>query len=372
MTSEIVNRNFLEWFKSKKENDYWLISDIPNNYALINYKKNYSLLKSQELKCKQITWFVTNKCNLSCIHCGVSANERKFNDISIQHFENIIPDLKDIGVNYITLTGGEPLIRKDIIEIINLLKNNNFKVGMVSNGTYIEKLKSLKLENMIDAISISIDGLEQNHSHIRKSSKNFKQTIDAIKISKNLGVKIVSIPTCVYPQNINELDALKELIFSQGADQWVLRPVSPSGRAGYKKEYEMSYKQIKDLLIYVKKNIELGYEVTVGSDLGYLGKLDSDIYLSPFFIPIGWNSMSLLPNGDIKGFDEEHLPTEGNIFKDNIKDIWLNKFQYFRNPELPEECITCRYFPRCRGGNLVTAELNRRCIKPVLEMLEND
>jgi radical SAM protein with 4Fe4S-binding SPASM domain len=372
MHSEINNINFLEWLKSKKYNDYWFISDTPDNYALSTYNKNYKLLKSQQLKCKQLTWFVTNKCNLSCVHCGVSANERNFKDIGEKEFTELIPDLKELGVEYITLTGGEPLLKKDIIEIITLLKENNFKVGMVTNATYIDKLKNLKPENIIDAISISIDGLEINHSIVRKSSNNFQQTIDGIKIAKQLGIKIVSIPTCVYPQNIKDLEELKEIIFSQGADQWVLRPVSPSGRAGGKNEYEMSYEQIKDLLLYVKKNIENGYEMTVGSDLGYLGKLDSYLYLTPFFLTTGWNSMTLLPNGDIKGFDEIHLPVEGNIFKNNIKDIWLNNFEYFRNPYLPEECITCKYFPRCRGGNLITAELNRRCIKPVLEMLDNE
>lgn len=370
MVSEINNRNFIEWLKNKKYNDYWFISDTSDNYALELYNKNYRLLKSSQLQCKQLTWFVSNKCNLSCIHCGISANERKFKEITLEQFQNIIPKLKEIGVEYITLTGGEPLLRKDIIEIIMLLKANNFKVGMVTNGTYIEKLKNLNKENMIDAISISIDGLEQNHSLIRKSKNNFNETINAIKIAKKLGVKIVSIPTCVYPSNINDLEDLKSIIFSSGADQWVLRPVSPSGRAEDKKDYELSYDQIKDLLLYVKDNIQKGYEVTVGSDLGYLGILDSHLYLSPYFSSIGWSAMTLLPNGDIKGFDEMHLPLEGNVFNDDIKDIWLYGFEYFRKPYIPNECYDCKYFSRCRGGNHVTAELGRRCIKPVLEMLE--
>lgn len=371
MDSEINNRNFIEWLKNKKYNDYWFISDTSENYALNQYNKNYKLLKSGNLKCKQLTWFVSNKCNLSCIHCGVSANDRKFNEITLEQFENLIPKLKDLGVEYITLTGGEPLLRKDIIEIITLLKSNNFKVGMVSNGTYIDKLNNLSSENIIDVISISIDGLEENHSLVRKSKTNFNDTLKAIQICKKLGVKIVSVPTCVYPDNIKDLDELKTLIFEYGADQWILRPVSPSGRAGGKKDYELSYEQIKNLLLYVKDNIEKGYEITVGSDLGYLGALDSYLYLSPYFSNIGWSAMTLLPNGDIKGFDELHLPIEGNIFDNDINDIWLYGFEYFRKPFIPDECYECKYYARCRGGNLVTAELGRRCIKPVLDILEN-
>lgn len=366
------NLQFSEWLKTKKYNDYWFASDTPDDYALVKFKQNYQLLKSKKLSCKQITWFVTNKCNLSCIHCGVSANERKFSEVSLTDFQKIIPQLKNIGVEYITLSGGEPLLRKDILDIINMLKDNSFKVGIVTNGTFIDKLKVLPKKNIPDAISISIDGLEKNHSFIRKSKSNFNQTIQGIKTAKELGVKIVSVPTCVYPENINELEELKKIIFENGADQWILRPVSPSGRAGDKTHYELSYIQIKDLLIYVKENIEKGYEITVGSDLGYLGKLDSYIYLSPYFSIIGWYSMSILPNGDIKGFDELHLPVEGNIFNDNIDDIWFENFKYYRKPDITEECLSCQYFSRCRGGNIVTAELNRRCIKPVLEMLDNE
>lgn len=367
--SEENQIDFLKWLKTKKNNDYWFSPDTIDNYALRKNKTNYALLREKKLKCKQLSWFVSNKCNLNCIHCGVSANQRKYKEVSFSDFENIIPALKDIGVEYITLSGGEPLLRKDILDIINLLKTNNFKVGMVTNATYINKLKNLKPENIPDALSISIDGLEKNHSEIRKNNNNFNQTIEGIKTTKQLGVKIVSIPTCVYPNNIQDLDQLRDTIFAQGADQWILRPVSPSGRADGKLEYEMSYTQIKDLLIYVKENIEKGYEVTVGSDLGYLGSLDSYIYLSPYFSSIGWNSMSMLPNGDIKGFDEEHLPIEGNIFNDNLKDIWNNNFKYFRDPYIPDDCITCEYFGNCRGGNIVTAELGKRCIKPALDLL---
>lgn len=372
MISEENQLKFSDWLKTKKVNDYWFSSNVSNDSVLKKFKEYYSYFREGNLKCKQVTWFVSNKCNLNCLHCGVSANQREFKELSLADFENIIPDLKSIGVEYITLSGGEPLLRKDILDIIVMLKDNNFKVGMVTNATYIEKLKTLKREHIPDAISISIDGLEKNHSDIRKSKSNFKQTINGIKIAKELGVKIVSIPTCVYPYNINDLEELKEIIFKQGADQWVLRPVSPSGRADGKSEYEMSYEQIKDLLIYVKNNIEKGYEITVGADLGYLGAFDSYIYLSPYFSNIGWNSMSIIPNGDIKGFDELHLPVEGNIFNHNIKDVWNTNFQYYRNPYVPDDCIACNYFGNCRGGNTVTAELGKRCIKPVLEMLENE
>lgn len=370
MTQTTNNLSFLEWSKNKNPNDYWYASNVPEDFAIKQYNHFYKTLKKQALKCKQVTWFVTNNCDLNCSHCGVSANQRKFKELTFNDFIQIIPTLKKIGVEYITLSGGEPLLRKDINQIVDTLKANDFKVGMVSNGTKMEEFCSNFKEHKLDSILISIDGLEENHSKVRKSNTNFKKAVEAIKIAKQAGVKMVSVNTCVFPENITDLEPLKELLFSQGIDQWTLRPVSPSGRANNKAEYELSYEQIKDLLLYVKDNLEKDFEITVGSDLGYLGKLDSYLYLAPYFFSLGWNSMVILPNGDIKGFDEEHLPLEGNIFQDDLEEIWLTKFLYYRKPDIPEACITCTYLSRCRGGNLATAELGKRCIKPVLEMLE--
>ena len=123
-------------------------------------------------------------------------------------------------------------------------------------------------------------------------------------------------------------------------------------------------------LYYAKENLEKGFDVTIGADVGYLRKFDSYIYLFPYFSTIGWDSMIILPNGDIKGFDEAHLPYEGNILQDDIEELWFNGFKYYREPELPDECMQCEYFTRCRGGYIPGAGMGKRCIKPVLKMLE--
>ena len=75
---------------------------------------------------------------------------------------------------------------------------------------------------------------------------------------------------------------------------------------------------------------------------------------------------------DIKGFDERHLPLEGNIFEDDLREVWYQKFLYYRRPDIPDDCYTCEYYQKCGGGHIPGAEMGRRCIKPVLEMFEKD
>ncbi len=364
--------NFVQWLKNKNENDYWYASDVPQDFAIKKFHYYSKALKEKSLQCKQVTWFITNKCDLSCVHCGVSANERAFSELTLEQFITFIPKLKKIGVEYITLSGGEPLVRKDAPEIISTLKKYGFKLGMVTNGSKVKKLCQNMTEYKLDSISISIDGMEKNHSLIRKSKSNFQKAIESIKTAKEAGVKIVAVSTCVYPHNIEDLELLKETIFSNGADQWILRPITPSGRAFEKSDYFMNHHQIKNLLYFATLNLLKGYDVTVGADLGYLGKLDSSLYSAPYFCSVGWNSMIILPNGDIKGFDEAHLPYEGNLLTDDLEEIWFNGFKYYREPNLPETCYQCEYFISCRGGYIPGAEMGRRCLKPVLKMFEED
>lgn len=363
---------FQDWLKTKKDNDYWLVPDVPFDSAIQKFNYYTNKLKEKKLKCRQVTWFVTNKCNLSCVHCGVSANDRLFKDLTLEEFSKITPQLKKIGVEFVTLSGGEALLRKDIVEVITFLKENGFKVGLVTNATYLTKTLQKLGKNIPDSISISIDGLEENHFLIRQNKSNYKTAIKAITEAKELGVNIISVATCVYPHNLKDLEELKTTLFEAGIDQWVLRAITPSGRASEKQNYFLDKQQIKDLLIYIKNNIENGYDITVGADLGYLGKLDSSIYLYPYFCTVGWDSFVILPNGDIKGFEEDYLPVEGNVLKDDIEKIWLKKFKYYRKPKLTNECLKCAYFSRCRGGYIPGAEVGRRCIKGTLELLENE
>ncbi len=364
--------DFINWLKNKKENDYWYLNNSSNTYALEKYNEILEKLKNQDLPCRYITWFVNNICNLSCDHCGVSANDLSYDNLSIIDFANIIPELIKLGTEYVTLSGGEPFLRKDIIEIIELLHYSDFKVGIVTNGSKISKYSKKLLKHGPDSVTVSIDGLRKNHDKIRGKKGSFEKALDSLEIFREVGVKLINVHTCIYPENLDELDELREIFFNKKIDQWVLRPIFLSGRADGKNQYSLSDNQVKNLLIYAKNSVELGYDVSIGGDLGYLGKLDSILSSKPYFDTTGWSGMVILPNGDIKAFNESYLPIEGNILKDNIKDIWYDKFTSYRFQEIPQECISCEYHGRCRCGYYPALELGKRCIRPILRELENE
>lgn len=157
-------------------------------------------------------------------------------------------------------------------------------------------------------------------------------------------------------------------IFAAGAEHWILRPVTRSGRAE-SGNLSLSEPQLEALLHFATESLWQGYDLTVAG-LGFLGPLDSMLNMSPFFAHAGWDSCYLLPDGRLKGFNEEILPVEGHLLKDDLQEVWQHGFRTYREAELPAFCHDCRYLGRCYGGNLPEAQTGTRCLRPLLEKLE--
>lgn len=82
---------------------------------------------------------VTNKCNLSCIHCSVEANERKGEELTGKEWKNLIDSIAIMGVEAVGLSGGEPLLRGDIFELAEYAINKGLLVGLPTNGLLLNE-----------------------------------------------------------------------------------------------------------------------------------------------------------------------------------------------------------------------------------------
>jgi MoaA/NifB/PqqE/SkfB family radical SAM enzyme len=352
------------WLQAKGPHDYWLKRAVPDDFAVAEHARLTTLWRERCLPLRVVTWSVTNRCSLRCEHCGVFGGERRYADLSIAEFASAVPDMIRLGVGYVVLTGGEPLLRPDLFDIIKLLRACDFKVGMVTSGFGFSKVQASFAAQPVDSISVSIDGLEASHDRLRGRQSSFAQALATVGMARDIGVPLVTVATCVHAGNLADLPALREAIFTSGAQHWILRPISPVGRAIAHDELALADDQLFELLCFARESLRAGYDVVV-ADLGYLGPWDSELNLGPYFCPLGWDALTILPNGDVKGLGEDHLPVEGNIRSASLVDIWLDGFAHYRTPVLPAECDGCEAFGRCRGGFVPVAENARRCIKPL-------
>ena len=151
---------------------------------------------------------VTNRCNLKCPYCcGDYHNRSTAKDFTKEELFDLIETLSRMGTRVIYVSGGEPLIRDDIGEVIDKIKSKNMLCFMNTNGTLVPK----KIEEIrkLDSLTISLDGDEYSND-INRGSGTFKKILEAIRVVTNQGLP-VSTTTVINRNNLNSLDTVISL-----------------------------------------------------------------------------------------------------------------------------------------------------------------
>ncbi|RKY37092.1 MAG: hypothetical protein DRP78_01990 [Candidatus Omnitrophota bacterium] len=157
-----------------------------------------------------VAWSLTNRCNLSCKYC----NRQDINSTELETAEIflIIEQLKNSGTKIISFTGGEPLLRADIGEIINYTCKCGIYVNINTNGTlFSQKINAL---NNITSVKFSLDGPKKVNDYIR-GKDSFQKVVEAIKIAKRRRIA-VSIVTVLSKYNLDSVDYLINLAENLG------------------------------------------------------------------------------------------------------------------------------------------------------------
>lgn len=312
-------------------------------------------------KLTYLFWETTLRCNLSCQHCGSSCSpQTRTNDLSTSEIKACLQKIsRDFPGNNIILaiTGGEPLLREDIFEIIKDASRCGFKCGMVTNGTLLTKKTALKLkESGLRSISISLDGTEKSHEFLRGKS-NFQRAVEGIKNILEVGLPVVEIITCVYPGNIDELEEILKFLKDINVKNWRLFNISPIGRARERKDLLLGAIQLKQLLDFIKEKRKKDKEMTISfMEEGFLGtQYEGEVRESYFVCWAGIQVGSILHDGSISACPS--LPREfvqGNIKRDDFKKVWEEKFKEFRKVEWRRSgrCLDCCQWDYCHGNGM--------------------
>ncbi len=159
---------------------------------------------------------LTKKCNLSCRHC-YNVKEKK-QELTLRDFRNIFSQLASEGVLFLTFSGGEPFLRKDIQEITTLAREMNFAVRFFTNGTLIdEKMADFLKEANVLEVGVSLYGTSEVHDYITRVKGSFKKSIKALELLGERNVSTV-IKFTLMKVNVNELKKVKELAIKLGAE----------------------------------------------------------------------------------------------------------------------------------------------------------
>lgn len=159
----------------------------------------------QDVKLKSPTivqWNVTNRCNASCIHCYANSGPHvRTDELTIQEAYTLIDQLSENQVLSVSLTGGEPFLRKDIMEIIAYVKENHIACDLLTNGSLITQKIARHIAELfdtrIDTVQISLDGPTAEIHNAQRRAPLFRRTLEGISnlVEQHIPVDVKFVPT---------------------------------------------------------------------------------------------------------------------------------------------------------------------------------
>ncbi|GAB4289661.1 MAG: TIGR04133 family radical SAM/SPASM protein [Marinilabiliales bacterium] len=326
----------------------------------LNIFSKYVKLQARLHELNYFFWECTLRCNIKCRHCGSDCRQdTSITDMPADDFLNITEKVaKHYNPNkiMIVITGGEPLVRKDLEYVGSELYKQGYPWGFVTNGIALseERFKTL-MQSGLRSITISLDGLEESHNWLRGHPNSFNKAVNAIKLVVKEPDLVYDVVTCVTQKNINELEQVKELLMSLGVKKWRIFTIDPIGRAKNDPELNLSPSQFKNVLDFIAKTRkEKKIKIDYGCE-GFVGSYETKVRDGFFFCRAGINIASILCDGSI-GACPNNSPEiiQGNIYQDDFMDVWNNRFEIMRNFDWKKtgQCKDCDMFKWCRGNGL--------------------
>ncbi len=199
---------------------------------------------------RMVAWEVTRSCNLSCVHCRASAQRGPYpGELSTQEALALLEDMASFARPVVILTGGEPLLRQDVLELARRGNELGLRMVMAPNGTLLTlKLAGQLKKAGIQRISISLDGSSSStHDAFRQVEGAFEGALDGIRAAKEAGLPF-QINTTVTEKNLKELPAILQLAVSLGAVAHHIFLLVPTGRGREMAQAALSARQYEETL----------------------------------------------------------------------------------------------------------------------------
>jgi heme d1 biosynthesis radical SAM protein NirJ len=329
-----------------------------------------------------VIWNLVRRCNLTCKHCYSISGDVEFpGELSTAEVYRVMDDLKAFGVPVLILSGGEPLLRRDIFEVSARAKAKGFYVGLSTNGTLIDATLADRVRDSgYDYVGISLDGIGATHDRFRRKAGAYQAALDALRLLRDRDVK-VGVRFTMTDDNIHELPALLDLVEREGFSKFYLSHLVYAGRGNKNRNDDASWDATRaamDLVI----DRSWGW-VRAGKDIDMVtGNNDADaVYLLQWVQRQAPDRVAHLRaklvqwGGNSSGVNIANIDNLGNVHPDtmwwhytlgNVKErpfsaIWSDLSDPImaglkRKPRrIGGRCGACAHFDLCGGNTRVRA-----------------
>jgi radical SAM protein with 4Fe4S-binding SPASM domain len=278
---------------------------------------------------------LTYRCNLKCVHCFQAKN--KYREFTFKEIEDIFVQLKNAGCLQLIFSGGEPFLRKDFLEILDLADLYGFAIKIMSNGTLfdekcVDTLKKIRLTY----IQVSLYGItEKVHDFATAVPGSFVKTMQGLRLLRENNIKNI-IAFLLMKQNCFQLNRLRSFSREHNLNIGLSCFVTPTcDRKLDPLKYRVTDRQVYDIMRFPRLKKSL-----IGGPKSGNNKTSK----------ISKNFAYIAPNGEV--YPQTNLRWScGNLREKSFIDIWHNSstLKTVRSLEIDDfECNNCKNLPRCR------------------------
>ena len=330
-----------------------------------------------------VVWNVTRRCNLKCVHCYAHAKDQEFqNELSTMEGKQLIDDLASFGAPVLLLSGGEPLVRKDLPELAGYAVDKGMRAVISTNGTLITASMAKVLKDIgLSYVGISLDGMEEINDRFRGVNGAFKQAMRGIKNCQDAGIK-VGLRFTLNKANAGEIPKIFDLLEKENIPRVCFYHLVYAGRGSQLVEEDLSHEASRaavDVIIDRTKDL---HDRGIPKEVLTVDNHADGPYL--YMKLLKENSeragevLELLKmnEGNNSGRGIGCISWDGEVYADqfwrhfsfgNVKDrpfseIWtdltnpLMKKLKEKKKHVKGRCATCRWLDICAGNFRVRAE----------------
>lgn len=301
-----------------------------------------------------MSWNTTNKCNMFCDHCYRESGQEAAGELTTIQAKTLIEEVARAGFKIMIFSGGEPLTREDIFELIAHAKACGLRPVLGTNGSLIteEVAHKLKTAGLMGA-GISLDSLDvAKHNQLRKLDGAWEMAVEGMKNCRKAGLGF-QIHTTVMDWNQHEVEALTDFAVEMGAVAHHIFFLVPTGRGEKIEAQALKRDDYEALLVRIMtkaKEVPIEIKPTCAPQfMRVADQLRLNLRFSKGCLA-GTSYCIISPTGDVQPCAYMKMEI-GNVKNTPFDEIWANNpvFQTLRTTDYSGMCGACGYKNKCGG-----------------------
>jgi len=296
---------------------------------------------------------ITDRCNLNCTYCYTPGRE-PVGDMDGPQIRDILLQAKALGTRHVILSGGEPLLHHDILDVIEMVHGMGMQVHITSNGTGLDAALASALQRVNAQVTVSVDGSTGAINDRLRGKGTFDAALRAVDLLKRHAI-FTSMRMTVVKDNLSDVGDYLRLARSKGVDRCIFERMTPVGRGRNRRDEVIDAGHLNSLFTVMKQNLGDGIQVGTNDPLWIffreaLLEKKRDCSSIAAGCTAGVAAYCIRPDLSVTGCPRLPVPC-GSLQRESLAEIWEHSevFHNLRHRELFQKCSDCAFTFLCGG-----------------------